>query len=103
MLKKIISKTEIVSQGVIYTRSIANLPPNDCPPSRLASFASAVATKNRLKCKIFSKSELKKKGFGGITAVGQGSKNEPKLIILEHFKGRKNDKPIVLSWKSCNF
>jgi leucyl aminopeptidase len=68
--QKIISKAEIVSQGVIYSRSLANLPPNDCSPSRLASFANAVATKNRLKCKVFSKAELKKKGFGGIVCGG---------------------------------
>ena len=101
--QKIISKAEIVSQGVIYTRSIANLPPNDCSPSRLASFANAVATKNRLKCKIISKDELRKKGFGGISAVGQGSKNEPKLIILEHNKGKRNDKPVVLVGKAVTF
>lgn len=101
--QKIISKAEIVSQGVIYTRSIANLPPNDCTPTRLASFANAIATKNRLKCKVFSKTELKKKGFGGISAVGQGSKNEPKLIILEYFKGKLKDKPIVLVGKAVTF
>ncbi len=101
--QKIISKAEIVSQGVIYARSIANLPPNDCSPSRLASFANAVATKNRLKCKIISKDELRKKGFGGISAVGQGSKNEPKLIILEHNKGRRNDKPVLLVGKAVTF
>ena len=101
--QKIISKAEIVSQGVIYTRSIANLPPNDCSPSRLASFANAVATKNRLKCKIISKDELRKKGFGGISAVGRGSKNEPKLIILEHNKGKRNDKPVVLVGKAVTF
>ena len=101
--KKIISNAEIGSQGVIYSRSIANLPPNDCPPARLASFAKAVATKNRLSCKIFSKEELKKKGFGGITAVGQGSKNEPKLIVLEHKKGKRNDKPILLVGKAVTF
>jgi len=101
--QKIISKAEIVSQGVIYARSIANLPPNDCSPSRLASFANAVATKNRLKCKIISKDELRKKGFGGISAVGQGSKNEPKLIILEHNKGKRNDKPVVLVGKAVTF
>ena len=49
-----------------------------------------MAKKNKMKCKIISKNELKKKGFGGITAVGQGSKNEPKLIILEHNHGPKN-------------
>ncbi|MEK0382099.1 MAG: leucyl aminopeptidase, partial [Nitrosopumilus sp.] len=63
----------------------------------------AVATKNRLKCKIISKDELRKKGFGGISAVGQGSKNEPKLIILEHNKGRRNDKPVVLVGKAVTF
>ncbi|MFB5630777.1 MAG: leucyl aminopeptidase [Nitrosopumilaceae archaeon] len=101
--QNIISKAEIVSQGVIYTRSIANLPPNDCPPSKLASFANAVATKNKLKCKILEKNELKKKGFGGISAVGQGSKNEPKLIILEYFKGRQSEKPVVLVGKAVTF
>jgi leucyl aminopeptidase len=101
--QKIISKTEIISQGVIYARSLANLPPNDCSPSRLASFANAVATKNKLKYKVFSKAELKKKGFGGISSVGQGSKNEPKLIILEHFKGRRGEKPIVLVGKAVTF
>ena len=101
--QKVISRAEIISQGVNYARSIANLPPNDCPPSRLASFASAVATKNRLKCKIFSKTELKKKGFGGISAVGQGSKNEPRLIVLEYFKGKINDRPIVLVGKAVTF
>ena len=101
--QKIISRAEIISQGVIYSRSIANLPPNYCTPSRLAGFANAIATKNRLKCKVFSKSELKKKGFGGISAVGQGSKNEPKLIVLEHFKGRRSDKPVILVGKAVTF
>ena len=56
-----------------------------------------------MKCNVISKSELKKKGFGGITAVGQGSKNEPKLIILEHNGGAKNEKPIVLVGKAVTF
>ena len=41
-----------------------------------------LSKKNRMKCNIISKNDLKKKGFGGIIAVGQGSRNEPKLIIL---------------------
>ena len=101
--QRLISIAEIGSQGVIFARSLANLPPNECPPARLAKFASSIATKNKLKCKIFSKNELKKKGFGGISAVGQGSKNEPRLIILEHNKGRRNEKPIVLVGKAVTF
>ena len=99
-----IAKTsEIIAEGVIYTKSIANLPPNNCTPATLANFAKEISKNNKLKCKIISKPELKNKGFGGITAVGQGSKNEPKLIILEYNNGPRNQKPIVLVGKAVTF
>lgn len=98
-----IKTAEIISDGVIYTKSIANLPPNECTPTTLANFSRIIAKKNNMKCNIISKVELKKRGFGGISAVGQGSKNEPKLIILEHFRGPKNEKPIVLVGKAVTF
>jgi len=102
-VSKAIKIAEVVSDGVVYTKSIANLPPNECTPTTLANFARTIAKKNKMKCNIFSKNELKKKGFGGITAVGQGSKNEPKLIILEHAGGNHNEKPIVLVGKAVTF
>jgi leucyl aminopeptidase len=98
-----IKNAVVVSEGVIYTKSIANLPPNECTPTTLANFARIIAKKNNMKCNIISKTDLKKRGFGGITAVGQGSKNEPKLIILEHNRGSKNEKPIVLVGKAVTF
>lgn len=93
----------VVAEGTIFTKSIANLPPNKCTPSTLADFAKTISKKNKMKCNVFSKPELKKKGFGGITAVGQGSKNEPKLIILEHNRGPRHEKPIVLVGKAVTF
>src|SRR3989337_182204 len=94
--QKVISQAQIVAEGTLFARNTANLPPNECSPSTLASIAKSLSSKNKLKCKIFSKNELKQKKFGGISAVGQGSKNEPKLIILEHNKGRRDDKPVVI-------
>ena len=102
-ITKTINDAEIVAEGSIFTKSIANLPPNECTPTTLANVAKDMAKKNKMKCTIISKNELKRKGFGGITAVGQGSKNEPKLIILEHSKGRKSEKPIVLVGKAVTF
>jgi len=101
--QKVISQAQIVAEGTLFARDTANLPPNECSPSTLASIAKSLSTKNKLKCKIFSKNELKQKKFGGISAVGQGSKNEPKLIILEHNKGRRNDKPVVIVGKAVTF
>lgn len=97
-----ITKAKTVSESVNFVRSIANLPPNECAPVHLAGFAKSLASKNKLKCTILSKNELRQKGFGGITAVGQGSKNEPKLIILE-YNGKKDDGPTVLVGKAVTF
>ena len=102
-ISKAIKNSEIISDGVIFTKSIANLPPNECTPTTLATFAKSIAKKNKMKCVVLSKNELKKKGFGGITAVGKGSKNEPKLIVLEYHGGRSNEKPIVLVGKAVTF
>lgn len=43
----------------------------------ISKFCKNDFKKEKMKCSIISNPELKKKGFGGITAVGQGSKNEP--------------------------
>jgi leucyl aminopeptidase len=102
-LLKSMKNAEIISDCVIYVKSIANLPPNECVPETLANFALSLARKNKLKCKIITKNQLKNNGFGGITAVGQGSKNEPKLIILEYNHGAKSEKPIVLVGKAVTF
>jgi len=101
--QKVISQAQIVAEGTLFARDTANLPPNECSPSTLASITKSLSSKNKLKCKIFSKNELKQKKFGGISAVGQGSKNEPKLIILEHNKGRRDDKPVVIVGKAVTF
>jgi len=96
-----IKNAQTIAEGAIFTKSIANMPPNECTPATLAKYAKSLASKGKMKCVVISKSELKNKGFGGITAVGQGSKNEPKLIILEHKRGR--GKPIVLVGKAVTF
>ncbi len=100
---KIAKSAEKISDGVIFTKSLANLPPNVCTPDMLAKYAKKLSTKTKIRCKIFSKSELKKNGFGGITAVGQGSKNEPRLIIMEYNGSSKSQKPIVIVGKAVTF
>ena len=86
-ITKAVQSAEKIAEGVIFTKSLANLPPNECSPNTLGNFAKKLCAKTKLRCKIFRKAELKKKGFGGITAVGQGSKNEPRLIIIEYNGG----------------
>ena len=94
---------EIISNGALFARGLANLPPNECAPATLAESARKLAKRNGLKCRVISKQALKRGGFGGITAVGQGSRNEPRLIILEYGGGPRGQKPVVLVGKAVTF
>ncbi len=113
-VSKAVRTSSVISDGNLFVRSVANLPPNECTPQTLADIARGIARKDgRLKCTVVSKGALKRRGFGGITAVGQGSKNEPKLIILEYrgAPGRRSGRassaaaagPIVLVGKAVTF
>ena len=101
--QKIIKDSIIISDAVKFTRDVANLPPNECPPMKLGEIAKKIANENKMKCTVFSKNEIKSKGLGGVTAVGQGSKNEPKFIILEYRNGKNEQKPILLVGKAVTF
>ena len=57
-----------------------------------------------MKCTIISQPELKKKGFGGITAVDKGSIDPPTFTIAEYKPANAaNSKPIVLVGKGVTF
>ena len=92
-----------VADGVEFTRNTANMPPNECTPAVLADLAKKISKKNKIKCTVVTKSELKRRGFGGITAVGQGSGNSPRLIIMEYEGGKSGDNPTVLVGKAVTF
>ena len=99
---KIVSKAITISDAVLFTRNLANLPPNECSPLQLAEITKSLSANKKLKVTVLSKSELRQKGFGGISAVGQGSKNEPKLILLE-YNGKKQSKTTILVGKAVTF
>ena len=44
-ISKVIKTSEIIADGAIYTKSIANLPPNECTPTTLANFAKIISKK----------------------------------------------------------
>ena len=89
------------ADGVVFTRSVANLPPNECPPAGMAGFARKIAENDKIKCTVLSGPELSEGGFGGIIAVGQGSVNTPRLIILEY--GGGEGRPVALVGKAVTF
>lgn len=100
--QKIIQHSVVVSDAVLFTRNISNLPPNDCSPKDLVTFSKKLSENQKVKVRVIENEEMKSHGFEGILAVGKGSASSPKLIVLEYSGSTKN-RPIVIVGKAVTF
>ncbi len=93
-----------IAEGVHLARDLGNLPANVCTPSYLAEQAHEIAGKHGLHCEVLEQKDLEKLGMGSFLAVARGSRQPPKLIILEHRGAKKKDAPpVVLVGKGVTF
>jgi leucyl aminopeptidase len=94
-----------IAEGVRFARELANLPPNICTPAYIAEqaaqFAQAHAGRG-VSCKVLDHEEMERLGFGSLLAVGRGSANRPKLVVLE-YHGGADEKPYALVGKGITF
>jgi leucyl aminopeptidase len=76
-----------------WVRDLVNAAPADSTPRDMAEQARELAAANGLACSVLTVPELRAGGFGGILGVGQGSKNEPRLVELSYRGG--GDGPLI--------
>ncbi len=99
----VVDNADLTTQAVNYARDLGNLPPNECPPSELARFALALEAEYGIKTSILERYEMESIGLNGIVAVGKGSSNPPKLIVLEYHGDTNQQKPYLLVGKAVTF
>jgi leucyl aminopeptidase len=92
-----------VARGENLARMLGNLPGNVATPTYLAETAERIATEHGMAATVLGPKELEEEGLGALLAVAQGSDQEPRLIVLEHRKGKEGDKPAVLLGKGLTF
>lgn len=99
-----IKSANITAEAINRCRTLANYPPSLMTPEGLALSARDVAREvPAVKVSVFDEKKLKKEGMNAILAVGGGSSNPPRLIILE-YKGAKNNKlSLALVGKGITF
>mgnify|MGYP001757731035 FL=1 len=71
-----------IGHAVALARDLVNTPSNLLYPEVYAAHAEKVATDAGLAVEILDDAQLHGQGFGGITAVGQGSEHAPRLVHL---------------------
>jgi len=89
-LNKGISSGSIIGKAQSYARTLANRPGNVVNPVELAAVAKELAGSSKnLNCTVFDEKQLAAKGMGGILAVGSGSQNKPRFIVLKYSPASK--------------
>lgn len=83
-------------------RDMANEPGNFWTPLHFAKYAQKVAKEHKIKCTILEKSHMAKLKMGGILAVNKGSKEPPKVIILD-YNPKKDVDTVLLVGKGLTF
>ena len=71
-----------IAESVNFARDLVNTPANYLYPAAYAKIMEEVGTQAGLTVEVFDEDYLAEHGFGGITAVGDGSQRPPRLVHL---------------------
>jgi leucyl aminopeptidase len=84
-LRAAAERAAIVAEYANRARDLANMPPNELTPATLAERARALADEHEhLSAEALGPDEMRELGMGALLAVGQGSDNEPRLVVLRY-------------------
>lgn len=101
--RSVIEESVKVSEAVNYTRELINENAEKITTVELGNEALKIARQYKLKATLIDEKQLKKQGFGLITAVGQGAANPPRIVTLEYKNGGAKGKTIALIGKGICF
>jgi leucyl aminopeptidase len=87
--KDVVEEATVITKYTHLTRDLINTPPSHLNPATFAArmvdeVKAAGGARAGLTITVMTEAALKSKGFGGITAVGQGSANPPRLVRITY-------------------
>ncbi|NLT72676.1 MAG: leucyl aminopeptidase [Chloroflexi bacterium] len=94
---------QAIADAVCFTRDLVNEPANRMTPTNLAQAAVDMAAGSGLICRVLGPQEMRELGMGALLGVAQGSREEPRFVVLEHEGGRPGDRPCVIVGKGITF
>jgi leucyl aminopeptidase len=89
--KRAAERGVIIGEGANHARSLSNRSANDISPEVLAEEARTVAEKHGLWIDVIEPDRARELGMGMFLAVGQGSDNPPRMIVMRSGEEREED------------
>jgi len=86
---------QIIARGVNYARDLVNGPGYAMTPERLGNEALSLGERLDLQVTVLDMAQLTEQGFGGILAVGKGSANEPRFIVMDWRGAASEGRPTI--------
>jgi leucyl aminopeptidase len=103
-LQPVLDQARGVAKGFLRSKELGYLPPNICTPEYLAETGREIAnTYKNVSVEILEKDEMAELKMSALLAVGRGSVNGPRLIVLKYQGADKESRPIVLVGKGITF
>jgi leucyl aminopeptidase len=98
-----VESTVKICQGVRLARDLVSQPGNVATPGFLAETARSLASRHNLECRVYEYDELVTMGMNALVAVGKGSAEAPRLIVLDYRGAGDRSRPVVLVGKGITF
>lgn len=98
-----IQKAKAMAEATNLVRSITVEPANSMTPEALAAQAREIARVGGLEVEVFDEKQIEEMGMGGVIAVGKGSANPPRFIVLRYEPARPSDVTLALVGKGVCF
>jgi leucyl aminopeptidase len=92
-----------IAEGILLARDLGNMPGNLCTPAYLAEQAREAGGRHGFQVSVLEQDELEQLGMGAFLAVARGSRQAPKLIVMEYHGGARESQPVVLVGKGITF
>ncbi|NCZ73125.1 MAG: leucyl aminopeptidase [Actinobacteria bacterium] len=82
--KALVSRAEVISRYTALVRDLINTPPSHLTPDSFSQRFKKLAASSKASIEILNDAQLKKFGYGGTIAVGQGSASKPRLVHISY-------------------
>jgi len=91
-------------KGVTFARDMGTEPGKSIYPETFAqNVRSLFRNVSGVRVQVMEMAELKRRNMGALVGVGQGSINDPRLIVVTYNGGARNEDPIALVGKGITF
>lgn len=109
-LRNALSSAQNLMDGVNFTKDLQNEPGGVLTPDELSKRVKNTLTGEGVKVKIFDEKEIRKRKMGALLAVGMGSSNLPRFIVINYDGAdkylkvkKKSNRTIALVGKGVTF